>query len=482
MRDEDLSFFEEPEFKISLARYENMLRSGESVYLDADELTDIAEYYAVNGYEEKAYKAIDYALTLHPGDPDPLIFKARQAMVKGNLEEALRIRNEVKDENYREAHFFDAEIMIRKGNPEQASEYLWNLRAGEEDDFALYCYDCAGVFLDYSCYEPALQWAERMHKEAPEDTRALLYIAEAYLQSERGEEAIAPLNKVLDSNPFSLKAWNFLAEAHFMSGQYEQAIDAADYALAINVHDDHALLMQANCHYQLGHNAEAHRLYSQYIDEHEADELVYMFDGICLTALEKYKEALDRLETAELMSTPSTPDLEQLYLQLSFVRSKLGMKDAAQKALLRACEVTDEESDLSYELIYGHILLENGDYKLAVEQFSQALTKAPDLLQTEIYVAVSLLDNGYMEDAISYLLHVLTNDEEGLGRTTYSYLAYCFLANKDEENYLYFLKLAGEYDKETALAIFGETFPGVQPEEYYAYAYKQLRGSFPKDL
>ena len=48
------SYFEDPEFKDILAKYEGMVESHTSVYFDAEELTDIAEYYAGQGEEQKA--------------------------------------------------------------------------------------------------------------------------------------------------------------------------------------------------------------------------------------------------------------------------------------------------------------------------------------------------------------------------------------------------------------------------------------------
>ncbi len=78
MSTEDLSYFQEEEFKKNLALYEQMLQGGQSVYLEADELTDIAEYYLVQNDTDKAMACIQYALNIHPGSIDPLIFLARQ--------------------------------------------------------------------------------------------------------------------------------------------------------------------------------------------------------------------------------------------------------------------------------------------------------------------------------------------------------------------------------------------------------------------
>jgi hypothetical protein len=52
------SYFEDPEFKDLLAKYEGMVESHTPTYFDAEELTDIAEYYASQGDEHKAEDAI----------------------------------------------------------------------------------------------------------------------------------------------------------------------------------------------------------------------------------------------------------------------------------------------------------------------------------------------------------------------------------------------------------------------------------------
>ena len=124
MPTEDLSYFQEEEFKKSLARYEEMLQGGQPVYLEADELTDIAEYYMVKNKMKQAMACIDYALSIHPDSVDPLIFLARQKMFDGDWSEAIRIRNKVSDPKDREVMFFDAEMLLRQGNVEKAEKLI----------------------------------------------------------------------------------------------------------------------------------------------------------------------------------------------------------------------------------------------------------------------------------------------------------------------------------------------------------------------
>ena len=54
MNNDMSSYFEDPEFKDILAKYEGMAESHTPTYFDAEELTDIAEYYASQNEEQKA--------------------------------------------------------------------------------------------------------------------------------------------------------------------------------------------------------------------------------------------------------------------------------------------------------------------------------------------------------------------------------------------------------------------------------------------
>lgn len=146
MSTEDLSYFQEEEFKKNLALYEQMLQGGQSVYLEADELTDIAEYYLVQNDTDKAMACIQYALNIHPGSIDPLIFLARQKMFNGDIEGAKTIRDCITDPNDREVIFLNAELLLREGKEQEATTYLSEKAETEEEDAALFAYDTATLF------------------------------------------------------------------------------------------------------------------------------------------------------------------------------------------------------------------------------------------------------------------------------------------------------------------------------------------------
>ena len=106
------SYFEDPEFKDLLAKYEGMVESHTPTYFDAEELTDIAEYYASQSEEQKAEDAIDFALRLHPTNTDALVFKSRSLCIKGKLAEAYQIMNLIEDTSDREVKFLKADLLM----------------------------------------------------------------------------------------------------------------------------------------------------------------------------------------------------------------------------------------------------------------------------------------------------------------------------------------------------------------------------------
>ena len=122
------SYFEDPEFKEALEKYEGMVKNHTPAYFDADELTDIAEYYASKGRQIEAEAAIDFALQLHPNDTDALIFRARSLAMKGRLDEAYMVMDLIEDRSDREVRFLKADLLMEEKRMEEADHVFEDLR------------------------------------------------------------------------------------------------------------------------------------------------------------------------------------------------------------------------------------------------------------------------------------------------------------------------------------------------------------------
>lgn len=271
-----LAYFNQPEFKELLNKYEAMLSSGHRYFFEADELTDIAEYYATNHQEERANSAIEYALTLHPDSVDPLVFKSRTEMLNGRLDRAKQIADSINDQTDREVIFLHAEIMLCDitVDPENVSSYLEDQLQIEKDDFED-CYtlalDVVDLFMDYNVYTIALRWGKQMLNYASKarlsDTiSARNKVAICLRECNQIKEAITLFNEILDEDPYYAKAWYNLGIAYYEQEEYNDAIDAMNYALAIEVDFMDAVFWKGKSYASLGNHDEANRCYERCLE------------------------------------------------------------------------------------------------------------------------------------------------------------------------------------------------------------------------
>ena len=155
------SYFEDPEFKDILAKYEGMVKDHTPTYFDAEELTDIAEYYASIEQEEKANAAIEFALRLHPTNTDALVFKSRSLCIKGKLEEAYQIMNLIEDTSDREVLFLKADLLIEERRLEEADIIFQELASVEDNAFETLL-DILLVYMDTNQQEYAAKWIRKL--------------------------------------------------------------------------------------------------------------------------------------------------------------------------------------------------------------------------------------------------------------------------------------------------------------------------------
>ena len=117
-------YYQSRHFLRLLHRYEKSVSEGHVPYLEADELTDIAEYYMTGKQDAKANQAIQAAIDMHPDSVDPQIFLARQRMFYGQLDKAHAIVDAITEQDDCEVIYIRAELFIKEGHADQASDFL----------------------------------------------------------------------------------------------------------------------------------------------------------------------------------------------------------------------------------------------------------------------------------------------------------------------------------------------------------------------
>lgn len=475
-------YYQSRHFLRLLHRYEKALSEGHVPYLEADELTDIAEYYMTGKQDAKANQAIQAAIDMHPDAPDPQIFLARQKMFYGQLEEARGIIDAITEQDDCEVIYIRAELYIKENRVEEASDYLLAQEEMMQDSLDTYLYDCTSIFMDYDQWEMAEEWLDRLREAYPSHPRLPIMEAEICMGLDDYETALTMLKEILEEEPYESEAWNLLAETYVALEMYPEALEAADFSLAINPKDSDALLMKGNAYMHDEQMAEAIEHYTKYLEAQPDDLGVQISLCVCYTAEERYKELLPLLERAEKYARKLPDregDLPQIYQMRAFALSRLDRYADALAALGKARELSAKEERWKFDLTEGDIHLHCRQTKLAEKYFASALQESPEQGDTLFNIALVYSNAGYNDVAIDLLDDVWTIFGTEEGKFVVPHLANCYLRMNDMPHFLEYLKMAPYCDRDATIYLFRNRFPDAQPEDYYAYAYKEVYGHFP---
>ena len=118
-------FFNSKEFKEKLARYEEACQQGLSVFLDADDMADIAEYYHLQHHDEEAVEVCDKAIAMFPHSLRPLVFRARiELIIHKDSDKAESYLEQIDDTDDLDYYYLYAEILLVRGKYKDAETYL----------------------------------------------------------------------------------------------------------------------------------------------------------------------------------------------------------------------------------------------------------------------------------------------------------------------------------------------------------------------
>lgn len=462
---EDQAYFESKGFRKILEQYEESVQEGHSIYMDADDLADIADYYQYNGRPEDANRAIDLALEYNPEAVGPLLYKAREALSLHDFDTAREYAEQILAVDQQEALYLQGEILINEDKVEEADDFFREqMREVMSDEQMDYVYDVANIFSDYNVYDKAFEWMTRSQGDDSDDFKELMARTLFGLGKYKDSERI--FNELIDHDPYSIRYWNALASAQFMNEDYHGAITSSEYAIAIDPHDAESILSKANSLYSLGNYESALTYFERYSEVMPEDEFGFLHQGTCLINLGKYSKAQQVLEQAEYLADDS-PYLPEICQELAFAYSEMHKPESA---LYYIDKTQDMDCDhVNMEIIRGHIHLANQNPKEAEEAFKEALRMSDNSPRTMLRIIVSLYDNRYIKT--SYLLlknffrHVEKDWNEG-----YSYMALCCMDMKKTDEFLSYLKIATNRNPKEAKTVLGCYFPeDMAPQDYYDY-------------
>lgn len=468
----DDGYFDDEEFREMLEDYERTVKSGQPVFMDVDDLADIADYYQQEGRYDDAQKALDRALELQPDSVVALNYQVHNAISQNDFEAAENYLSQIIDHDLPEYTYCRAEIWIAQEEVEKADEYLLEqFKECPQEEWQDFVLDVVNLYTDYGYSEKAMEWMMRAKQDGSDDFKEMmgrtLFGLGKYDDSER------IFNELIDRDPFQKRYWNALANTQYMKEDYSASVTSSEYAIAIDPDDAEGLLAKANGLFRLENYEEALDYYRRYSEKEPDDEFGLLHQGTCLINLGQYEEAVKRLLEAEKAAPDDSPYLVEIYQELGFAYSELKMPETALYYIDQTEMLDCDHVDML--VVKGHILLGNGKLKEAEDMFRQAVKQSEDNLRTVMRIIVSLYDNHYVDAAYkmfrSFFKYVGKDWNEG-----YGYMALCCYDLKRDQEFLDYLEICCNRNPNEAKLVLSHLFPeGMKPEDYYGYMVKELK-------
>lgn len=465
-------YFDSKEFIELLTTYEEAVNSGQPVFLDAEELAEIADYYQMTDQLDKADEAINMALSLSPGSIAPLTYKIHEALYNNDVEKAEGYLEQIVETDDPDYLYNKIEIMLAKEQYDQADQLLHEaydtIPAEERQDFLI---DIARIYQDYNMNEKSLEWMKLAQPEESIEYKELK--ANALFGTRHFRDSGKLYNELIDEKPFSSYYWNGLAASQFMDEDYSNAIQSSEYAIAIDPNDPEALITKANSLLNIENYEESAKFYQRYLDIYPDDELALTNLAKALIHLDRNEEAVEKLENAISVAPEDSPVLGEIYQELALTYSENGNLKRAIDCLDKTKDIDCDHAEI--EVLKGHIYLSAGMRKDAQKHFQKAIEESDSVKQTILHVIVSFYDNKYTEIAHKLFVNYFEDADESL-KDGYAYMALCCYDMKHDKEFLYYLEEACKRNPRECKIVLSHLFPeDLKPELYYDYLMERMK-------
>lgn len=470
----DEELFKQEEFKRNLKLYEEAMKSGKTVFLDIDDMTDIIDYYNYNGQVDDANSVANYALSLYPGAIGPLVYKARKALINDDYEEAARCCEAIEDKSDIDYFYLKVELEIANNRCDEAEKMLEEaFPKMYPEDRECFLLDTGALYVDYGKSDLAEKWLNLANDKDNSEWLELM----SRIHSNRGnyDEATHILEKLIDLNPFVSRYWNMLAMMQLCCNKYDECLNSAEYSLAVTPGNTDGLWCKAKALFGQGNAEEALTFYDKFLQHIPNCARAEADMGSCHLQLGNSDEALRYLKQAEQDCKDDVSLLAQICDDLAFTYSSINEVEKALYYIDKAEELNRQtgddilDSDSQRMVLKGHIYMQNNQREKGISLFDHAIAKSGQDPEIIFKVIASVYDQNLHDMVIKYFKLLETVIPEGwtLG---YAYMAASLIKTSNLKEGLTYLKKASKINPHEVELIFGYMFPPeITRDQYFDY-------------
>ena len=357
--DEDFEDYleEEKDRKAAIERYEDMLKSHDSVYFDSEEFEYIIDHYTQHNQLKRSRQAVEMAMAQHPESNMLKIKYARQYLLENDAQRAFDIMQHVEriDDDEDPDYFLTlGSCLAMLGKSEEALQNYFNALPYFDEDEKFELYNAiAYEYQHMQKYDLALDFYNKALPFAEDNDTIYHEIRCCYLSAGRKEEALAYFQGLIDNDPYNSKAWTntHLSDIYYDLGRYKEAIDTLEEALRNGVETSMIHTTIGDCYYRLNDLQTAEEHFNKALEINEMIGsgwaglgYVYSDRGYSKKAIRFFEKALE-LEPWET---------DHLY-SIATDYMKLKEYDKAMECLLKIQEQTPNDADAYYYIadLYG---------------------------------------------------------------------------------------------------------------------------------
>ncbi len=439
--------------KLSLSKFESMLKTNSVYFFDTAEFEGIIHYYLDIGRPSLADKAIKLGLEQHPSSINLKLLLAELHIFNNNFEKATIILNEIAEiePNNEEVYIQKASIFSQKDNHIKAIECLKKalVYATEEADI-LALLGMEYLYLD-NFDSARLNFAKCLDVDF-DDYSSLYNVIYCFEMENQHEEAIEYLNNFIDKDPYSEVAWHQLGRQYFVLKQYNEALRAFDYAIVIDEYFVGAFLEKAKTFEKLNREEEAIESYLITNELEDPTAFTYYRIGECYNKLGNKDLSVQYYKK----SVNEDPLLDKGWLALTKLYYNEKNHQKSLYYVNKALSIDD--TNTLYWRMYSEICLKLDLFEEAASGFYNCIDNGDDNL--DIYLGLSDVLNfiGEFDDSMLIMSKAIETYPHH-AEVEYRIACLCFVLGKNSDGKK-FLERALKTDYEY-YTVMKEIFPAI---------------------
>jgi len=417
------------EIRELVKQFQNLKAGRSHSFLDEEAFEKIIDYFDDVEDLQQALEAAELGIEQYPYSSLLLIKKADLLIATRRYHEALEILGhaELLDSNDINLYILKTDAYLALDQQEKAVQLLENaLSLFEGQERIELLFELADVYDDYEEFDKIFDCLKLILEQEPNNEEALYKICFWTDFTGRNEESIRLHQWIIEEYPYCELAWFNLAAAYQGLKLYEKAIDAYKYAVAIDEKFDYAYRNMGDAYIRLRKYRDAIESLEKVLELSRPEEVIYEAIGHCYDRLKHYAQARFYYRKASHMNQGDS----KLYYKIACTYINEQQWTMAVKQLETAMQIHRLQPE--YNLAMGECKMQLGEYKEAIQYFSNVVRQRPRNVSSWEALIRCLYHGGFYEEALEQVRSAM-KIIEGRPIFIFYYSAILFALGKSKE-------------------------------------------------